>query len=121
MLPLTSLPAHGLHPPWGSGCARREALVNIPVPVGGGVCAPPPIPLPVGGDSRGFVPGSSEWKHLGAHSWPCWWHKSRQLHRQVPVLTLCSLPRLYLSLVLGNVNVTLLSKQAKYGPSSLHL
>lgn len=37
------------------------------------------------------------------------------------VLTLCSLPRLYLSLVLGNVNVTLLSKQAKYGPSSLHL
>lgn len=81
----------------------------------------PVLPLPMGRYSRGFVPGSSEWKHLGAHPWPHWWHKRGQVHRQVLVLTLCSLPRLYLSLVLGNVNVTLLSKQAKYGPSSLHL
>lgn len=78
-------------------------------------------PLPMGENSRGSVPGSSQWKHLGAHPWPHWWHKRGQLHRQVLVLMLCSLPRLYLSLVLGNVNVTLLSKQAKYGPSSLLL
>lgn len=39
MLPLTPLPPS---PTLVSGCARGEALVSTPVPVGGGVCALPP-------------------------------------------------------------------------------
>lgn len=78
---------------------------------------PHPSPCPWEGVPEGLC--------LAALSGSTWrlilWHRRGQLHGQVLVLTLCSLPRLYLSLVLGNVNVTLLSKQAKYGPSSLHL
>lgn len=49
----------------------------------------------------------------------CAWPITRAALCRLPPEHLCSLPRLYLSLVLGNVNVTLLSKQAKYGPAAL--
>lgn len=51
----------------------------------------------------------------------CAWPITRAALCRLPPEHLCSLPRLYLSLVLGNVNVTLLSKQAKYGPAALPL
>lgn len=66
-------------------------------------------------------PGSACWKTSRVPLPRC--HHARDGDREVtaspgqaPTARLCSLSRLYLSLVLGNVNVTLLSKQAKYGP-----
>lgn len=69
MLPLTSLPAHGLHPPWGSGCARREAPVNSQCLWEVGCVLPHPSPFPwegipeglclaaLSGNTWGLIPG----------------------------------------------------------------
>lgn len=62
MLPLTPLPPS---PTLVSGCARGEALVSTPVPVGGGVCAPPPAPCPWEGIPEGLclaAPSGNTWE-----------------------------------------------------------
>lgn len=86
LVPLAPLPARGLHLPLNGGRARGGAPANTPAPAGGGECALPPVPLPLGADARAFVPvtppGSSEWKTAGG-SFPAprpqRWHEREQL------------------------------------------
>lgn len=69
-------------------CMGGEPRQTPRVPTGGGGCAWPPDPLPLGGDARAFVPvtppGSSEWKTAGGSFLALW---ELPAPGQAPVLT----------------------------------